>query len=298
MSPDSIKSLSHFSLLNKLKLVLGLLITPLFKNDKHFQALLNEKRGLDFLYRCNREVKKVGINEILIKGNRNVSYDYQFHLRRYSSDVDVFNQIYVRPDYPLIINKVKEVLGGDENVSTIIDGGAYIGLSTFYWASTFPNAKVVAIEAEKSNFDQLKINVHINNLLNVQLENKAIWSHEENLNITREKMDKRPWAFAVETRNYQQADVIPGISLSKLRTGLGIDKIDVLKLDIEGAEREVFLGDKGIGEVLENTKIIICELHYFDQTKEDILQSIKEYGFNISTIGEDIFCVNERLKLS
>ncbi|MEQ9219064.1 MAG: FkbM family methyltransferase [Cyclobacteriaceae bacterium] len=295
MSLDSIKSLSHFTVLEQLKLVLGLLISPLFKNNKHFQTLLNEKRGLDFLYRCNREVKKIDLNTILIRGKRNVNHDYKFQLRRYSSDVDVFRQLYYHPDYPMIIDKVIQTLGGVEKVFTIIDGGAYIGLSTFYWASTFPEARVIAIEAEKSNFDLLQKNVQMNTLLNVQAENLALWSHEENLNITREKMDKRPWAFAVEATTDQPSDMIPGISLSKLLINRSIDQIDVLKLDIEGAEKEVFLQDEGIGKVLESTKIIICELHYFDQTKKHILKKLKDYGFIISSIGEDLFCINKKL---
>lgn len=294
MSPDSLKSLSHFSLPNQVKLVIGLLIPPLFRNNEHFQILLKEKRQLDFIYRCNREVRKLSSDEILITGNRNVEYDYQFHLRRFTSDIDVYKQIYYRPDYPRIIDKIEEIFRGFENVKKIIDGGAYTGLSTFYWAKTFPNAQVVAIEAERSNFDLLKKNVLINNLSNVDIHNKAIWSHEEQLCITREKMDKRPWAFAVEIRNEQQTDEISGISLSKLRADLSIDTVDILKLDIEGAEREVFLEDNKIGEVLENTKVIICELHYFDKTKDDIIKKITGFGYLVSTIGEDHFFVNQK----
>ncbi|MEQ8336732.1 MAG: FkbM family methyltransferase [Cyclobacteriaceae bacterium] len=240
-------------------------------------------------------MKKFEMNKIHIAGNRNVNHDYQFLLRRYSSDVDVFRQLYYRPDYPVIVDKVIQTLGRPENVSTIIDGGAYIGLSTFYWASTFPEARVIAIEAEKSNFDLLQKNVQMNNLMNVQVENLALWSHEENLNITREKMDKRPWAFAVEATTDQPSDMIPGISLSKLLNDRSIDQIDILKLDIEGAEKEVFLQDEGIGKVLKRTKIIICELHYFDQTKKHILKKLKDYGFTISSIGEDLFCINKKL---
>lgn len=294
MSPDSLKSLSHFSLPNQIKLVIGLLIKPLFRNNERFQILLKEKHQLDFIYRCNREVRKLSSNEILITGNRNVKYDYQFHLRRYTSDIDVYKQIYYRPDYPRIIDKIKEIFGGVENVKKIIDGGAYTGLSTFYWAKSFPKSQVVAIEAEKSNFDLLRKNVQINNLSNADVYNKAIWSNEEQLCISREKMDKRPWAFAVEIRKNQQTDEVSGISLSKLRTDLSIDKIDILKLDIEGAEREVFLEDNKISEVLENTKVIICELHYFDETKDAILKKIIDFGYSVSTIGEDHFFINQK----
>ena len=38
----------------------------------------------------------------------------------------------------------------------IIDAGAYTGLSTLYYATKYPGAKIIAVEAESSNFEVLE----------------------------------------------------------------------------------------------------------------------------------------------
>lgn len=295
MNINTLKSLPFFSLIDQIKLVIGLLFPSVFQKNDEFKRLLVEKRGIDFLFRNNKSIKSFGQNTILITGNKNINSQYKFYLRRYTSDLDVYRQLYDRPDYPIIINKIEGLLGGADKIQTIVDGGAYIGLSTFYWARSFPNAKVVAIEAETSNFELLTRNVSINNLEAVYLENKAVWYKSGELSITKDKMDKRPWAFAVEESVDNNTERIQSISLSKLREDHNLGTIDVLKLDIEGAEREVFLKDRQIAEVLKNTRIILCELHYFDSTKNEILNKISKAGFSYETIGEDHFFINKNL---
>jgi len=111
--------------------------------------------------------------------------------------------------------------------------------------------------------------------------------------INTQKMDKRQWAYAVEKGNAESNNVL-GLPIHKL-IDLNSAVIDILKLDIEGAEKEVFLDDQSIDAVLNNVRVIICELHYEGEIKNRILNKITEFGFTYETIGEDWLFINHNL---
>ena len=89
---------------------------------------------------------------------------HPFYLRMESTDIPTFEQIFgqcqLSFDFP-------------SEPRVIIDAGANIGISTIYFANRFPNAKVIAIEPEESNFELLKINCE--NYPNVKLVRAAVW---------------------------------------------------------------------------------------------------------------------------
>jgi len=288
----SIKSISHFNVYQAILLILGLLFRKWGSTKGRFKQLVREKHGIDFLYRVNETVTGHNRGELLISGQSTTGNAYKFYIRRFTSDTDVFHQLYFRPDYPVILQKIQSLFQ-NQSVKLILDGGAYIGLSTFFWATAFKGAKVIAVEADRSNFEQLERNVALNNLLNVTCLHKALWHQEEQLMINTQKMDKRQWAYAVEKGNAESNNVL-GLPIHKL-VDLDKTKIDILKLDIEGAEKEVFLNDPSIEAVLNNVRIIICELHYEGEIRSSILNKITEFGFTYETIGEDWLFVNHNL---
>ena len=73
-------------------------------------------------------------------------------------------------------------------------------------------------------------------------------------------MDPRAekWAFAVQ-KDVSGVGTIRGITMNELFDEFGIDRIDLLKLDIEGAEKEVF--GSGPTAWLDRVGVIAIELH-------------------------------------
>ena len=62
----------------------------------------------------------------------------------------------------------------------VVDVGAHIGLYTIIASKRVgPNGKVIAIEADPSNFEMLNRNIQLNNLTNVLALNYAVYSKEE-----------------------------------------------------------------------------------------------------------------------
>jgi|HubBroStandDraft_2_1064218.scaffolds.fasta_scaffold71281_2 FkbM family methyltransferase len=140
---------------------------------------------------------------------------------------------------------------------TIIDAGANIGLASIFYANKYPDARIIAIEPEASNYQMLVQNTAA--YRNVTTVNAALWNENCDLEI----FDPQQGHTAFQTRDKRdlpgaQRTRVPGITLDKLLGDFGINHVDLLKIDIEGAEREVFAGS---GSWIQCVDIIAIELH-------------------------------------
>ncbi|QHT70543.1 FkbM family methyltransferase [Rhodocytophaga rosea] len=154
----------------------------------------------------------------------------------------------------------------------ILDCGANIGLSTLYFKDLFPDAEVVAFEPDTKVFEILAKNVQSFRLTNVSLLNKAVWHSETKLQFYAEGADG-----GRITNDIKEANVVE-IETVRLKDFIN-RPVDMLKIDIEGAETQVL---EDIADVLSYIDKIFIEYHSFvnqEQTLDKILKIIKEAGF-------------------
>jgi FkbM family methyltransferase len=138
----------------------------------------------------------------------------------------------------------------------IVDAGANIGLTTVYYANNYPDARILSIEPELANFEMLKRNCA--GLPNVMLMQAAIWPQKRSLRI--ENSDAEPWAFAVTDADTDNSRaVVAAITMEEVFQQLGVDEIDLLKLDIEGSELQLF--STGAERWIDRVQAIVIELH-------------------------------------
>jgi len=145
---------------------------------------------------------------------------------------------------------------------TVIDIGAHIGYYTLFFAKCVgPNGRVVAFEPLPVNFELLKRNIQLNELHNVQTFSQAVFSRNEEIILT--VPDDLPYsgdASVYHGRGTKQFRV-PAIALDTFCDSSGL-RPDIVKMDVEGAEYDVFMGaKKTIGRF--RPKLLI-ELHHFD----------------------------------
>lgn len=114
----------------------------------------------------------------------------------------------------------------------ILDCGANIGLSCIYFKSIYPNAIVHAYEPDSKLFQVLKQNIEINKFTNVNLHQAAIWIEDTHLSFDNKGSEASHIDLSGKSSNSVQA-----YSLAAILNGF--DHIDLLKMDIEGAEFEV-----------------------------------------------------------
>lgn len=202
-------------------------------------------------------------------------------IRANTSDVACLEKIFVDEEYRLPIEANPAF---DLKPRLIVDGGANIGLSTLFFAHSFPAARIVAIEPEAANFALLSENCR--DLPNVTLKKAALWPSNVPLQLVSDHVD--PWSFSVRPAD-QDAATLDAVTIPRLLAELGADWIDVLKLDIEGAERELF--DDSCTAWLPRVGLIIIELHdrMAPGCAERFYSRLMGTGFVQEVRGENIF---------
>jgi FkbM family methyltransferase len=176
---------------------------------------------------------------------------FPFHLRVPSSDVATYEQVCVREDYAFSVTRPPQI---------IVDAGANIGLASLYLVNRFPDSTIIAIEPEESNFQLLERNV--SPYPNIIAVRGALWHEDTAINLVDPGSGK--WGFMTQAQGGQEhafgkfLHKVQGMTIDTIMKQHGIEHIDILKVDIEGAELEVF---RHSSSWLGNVGTVIVELH-------------------------------------
>jgi FkbM family methyltransferase len=203
-------------------------------------------------------------------------------IRKHTSDIHVFRSIFVKKELEVPI---------EINPKLIIDAGAYTGLSALYYSSKYPQAKIIAVEPESSNFELLE--KHTKYIPNVVRVKSGLWYRNAFLRIINKDKDK--WAFVVKEVVENEPYDTPAITILSLlkQSGLDSEQIDILKLDIEGSEKELFSknSDKWLGKV----KVIVIELHdrITKGCTEALFSAIRDSAWDEHRKGEKVILVRK-----
>jgi FkbM family methyltransferase len=193
-------------------------------------------------------------------------------LRARTADVAVFEQVYVDRSHDVETSSDPHL---------IIDGGAHIGCVTVFLASRFPSAMILALEPEPSNFAILCENVAA--YPNVTPIRAALWSKPTIVTVENPEADS--WMFRMRQGASAESELTVGLTLDELLRWCGASKIDILKLDIEGAEKDLF---DAAGVWLNCVQQIRVELHdrLVPGCREAIERATKRHRFLWETSGE------------
>ncbi len=154
----------------------------------------------------------------------------------------------------------------------IIDCGANIGLSVLYFKLLYPKSTVLAFEPDEKIAQVLKKNILSFDLQNIQIHNEAVWIENGIMEFRKEGGFSGRLALPEDKEN------IVSVKTLRLKDLLN-NKIDFLKLDIEGAEYEVI---KDCKEELKNVKFLFIEYHSHkakEQTLGEILEILRGNHF-------------------
>ena len=129
----------------------------------------------------------------------------------------------------------------------IIDCGSYIGTSILFFKTQYPNAKILSFEPDNSNFELLNNNIKNWDLKDIEIQNAAIWIDNLGVNFI---ADGNMASKIDESNNtaHNENQKTKSVRLKDLLT----EKIDFLKIDIEGAEYEVLVDCESKLSFVEN----------------------------------------------
>jgi FkbM family methyltransferase len=171
----------------------------------------------------------------------------EFQLRPSScgnNDLGVAYEIFVHRYY------VPPVWIPPERVKVIVDLGANVGLSCLYWLSTYWAAEIIAFEPHPKHAAQFRVNIARNRLdARTQLHPVAAGTASARAWISDEASSSR---LSDSEGNGSAVDVVDVFSILAGR------RIDILKIDIEGAEYSLFK-DPRFGEL--DVRAIVFEWH-------------------------------------
>jgi FkbM family methyltransferase len=221
-----------------------------------------------------------GLGKLKLKG-----YPCPFFFRHRASDVRVIRQIFLKEQY--------RELQGEKNVGRIIDCGANIGCSAVYFLSKYPDAELIAIEPDEDNCRILTKNLAPFGE-RARVLQAAIWSSDQRLRIDRGQFgDGKEWSYQVRVcRDDEQADV-SAIGLETIIKQFNWEQVDLLKIDVEGAELELFAS--GYEPWLSRTRNLAIELHGQD-CEQVFLRAMTGYHYQVRQSGETTICRNIRAR--
>jgi FkbM family methyltransferase len=216
----------------------------------------------------------------------------RFTLRLAGSDFDVFNQIVLNNEFNAVLHLASEL---QNDRLHIVDCGANIGLTTLMFKKRFPNAKIICIEPEPSNFKQLVRNIDNNELEETTPLPIGVWHEKKTLAADLSFRDQSNWAFALKENDTPTDAGVNVDSLSNIVTQMGWSHIDILKIDIEGSEFPLFRNLTSWKSIFDTVRIVSIEVHEEVGSRKEIENILRQNGFVLETSGELLIGIKSSL---
>ncbi len=166
-----------------------------------------------------------------------------------------------------------------------VDVGAHIGKYTVKVGKNKPNT-VIAIEPEEYNFSLLKQNVSINGLNNIRLVNKGAYSRKGELTFY--LADKGEGLHSVlKTNDTTEKTTINVDTLDNIISEINFEgKIDLIKIDVEGAEVEVIKG--ALKTIADSRPRLIIEISKENPKHlNDIQELLVKFNYKAKRLDDD-----------
>jgi FkbM family methyltransferase len=186
---------------------------------------------------------------------------HPFFVRTATTDASEFLYTVVRETYGRYLPQ--------GSVEFILDAGANIGDTAVWFLTRFCAAKLIAVEPDPENFAILQRNCAPYGQRSL-LVRAAVWP-----NATRLSLDGNQAKDAVEVRESPDGDC-SGLTVPQLMKMHNFPRLDILKCDIEGAEKQLFLHNAD--DWLSLTKFVVIETHG-EECLNAVLHATARHGF-------------------
>jgi len=199
---------------------------------------------------------------------------YKLNYRPGTSDAGLIYEILLRPGRRIKSNAVLQFkrcleywVPEEIAPSVIFDIGGNVGMTSIYYSSIFPNARIYTFEPVKRNYEILKLNTE--NIKNIQSFNFGLGSENQEMKIFSANDETNNGGFSIYSENTDvnqtSYENIKIKNAGEVIKELGINNIDLIKIDTEGAEYDILRSMNP--KILSNVKWIIGELHSVNDYK-------------------------------
>lgn len=242
------------------------------------------------MVRLQQVYRYIFVNLLMLMGITKINIQkvtFPIYLRPKSSDLLAFHQVFTFKEYGMNLGFSPRF---------IVDAGANIGLSAVFFSNKFPSVKIIAIEPERSNFMMLEKNTK--GYENILLTKRAL-SNQPNVNFDVVDKGFGNWGFVTEMQDSKNTknviDTVKTITIDEILIEYNLEYLDLLKIDIEGGEKELF--ESNYENWLPKTKCIIIELHdgITKGSSKSFFNAISKYDFSYFNRGENLLFINNSI---
>ncbi len=199
------------------------------------------------------------------------------YLRNKYYDTNIFFQIFIKEEVDFDLR---------DKPNIIIDCGANIGLSTLYFKKKYPLCKIYSIEPEVSNFKMLQLNIR--NYKNIFAINAAVWYNINELDIVDPGEGHASFITSDKADGMNIIGSISTITIPDLIKNNACDIVDLIKIDIEGSELDIFANNPELW--INKVRCLAVEIHNrLRPGSGEIIGKVMEKNFVKSMKGE--YCV-------
>ena len=172
----------------------------------------------------------------------------------------------------------------------ILDVGGNVGYSAVYFKYHFPSARIICVEPDQSNQKQISKNIKVNGFKDITLVAGALWRKRTKMEIKNDYREGTSASFYVIESDKGDID---GYGINDILSIQNWNHIDLLKVDIEGAEKYLFEDEHSAATILSITRVIAIEIHDEKADRQNIYRALSTNGFKFFTKGETTFGLNE-----
>ena len=199
------------------------------------------------------------------------------------ADNQTFNQVILKRSYMGI---------GIQDVRTIVDCGANIGLTSLTFLAEYPDSKLILLEPEKKNCNFIRKNIlpYIQDGRHIKLYESALYSKTTTLHLYDPHTGSHGYQVYEEMQenpNLRYIDTISAINIEELMLENNIQMIDILKIDIEGAEYDLFAGNTGW---LSKIRVLVLETHdrFRENSTKMVFEALSPYEYLVKVVGDNL----------
>lgn len=203
-------------------------------------------------------------------------YHRSLTFRPASNDMFTLQEIFVEQVY-------REIVATFPDARTVIDLGANIGFAAAYFVSHLPGVKIMCVEPDPQNVVLLSTN--LSDLVEesrCRIVSGAVWRADEKLVleplVAGHVNSRSCTSIGPDAKSEPSEQVVQAYSIPTLIEMSGFSEVDLIKIDVEGAEAELFHGDC---DWLDKVKAIAIEFHGNSRTESNFDDMMAEKGFKV-----------------
>ena len=183
-------------------------------------------------------------------------------LRSHSTDISVLSE--------LLVGQSLAMLPSISQVETVVDLGANAGLAYRWLRTRYPGARFVCVEPDPGNVAVLRANAD-----DCQIVSACIGARERTVALA---TNSGEWGYRMRD---EPNGSIPVITMQRLCEEAAIERIDVLKCDIEGAEAELFANCSGW---IRRVQSMVVECHLDVLSTGDLVAMLSRNGADLQLV--------------